>query len=137
MGYSLLEMLVVMVIVGALMTHGLPSLSMTTERVALQAQLETWLLFLHERQALAMQQRQSVRVPLDTFAARQLPDHWHFSHNFRRASPLRFEGASGFARPGSLRIGNDSATVKIIISGLGRIRACQISGASLAWVKPC
>ncbi|AVJ55382.1 hypothetical protein C5610_03100 [Idiomarina sp. OT37-5b] len=136
MGFSLLELLVSMVVVAFLLAAGMPGLQQTSERVQMAVWSERVMLLLQQRKAFAMAEDRSVTVDLASLAT-ELPPRLLLTHNFYAGAPLSFEGASGFARAGSLELRNGGYAVKIIISGLGRIRRCQSAGQRLSGLRPC
>ncbi|RUO77055.1 prepilin-type N-terminal cleavage/methylation domain-containing protein [Idiomarina seosinensis] len=137
MGFSLVELLVALAVTAVLMAAGLPSLRESSERVQMQAMAERWLLLLQEHKARAMESNKPKTVAVEYYNDQWTPPGWRFEHNFRSQAPLMFEGASGFARAGSISITATSLSIKIIISGLGRIRYCQSQGDRLAGMQPC
>lgn len=136
MGFSLIEMLVAIAVVGILLATGMPGLQQTSERLQMQVWNERVLLLLQQRKAYAMAENRPISVNMELLAG-SLPAGLTLHHNFHVGSPLVFEGASGYARAGSVELANRSYRSKIIISGLGRIRRCQSAGAELPGFRSC
>ena len=136
MGFSLIELLVSMAVVAILLAAGMPGLQQSSERVQMQVWSERILMLLQQRKAVAMAENQQITITMDSIAT-ELPSGLSLEHNFRAASPLVFEGNSGFARAGSIELKNAGYGSKIIISGLGRIRRCQSDGMALPGFRAC
>lgn len=142
MGFSVLELVIAMVMMAVLVGVGLPGLQQTAERVQMQALMHSWLLVLQQRKAQAMADKQRVTVSVEQLAQSlsmqsDTAPGWQLVHNYSAQSPLVFDGERGFARAGSLQLQGPQLSIKIIISGLGRIRSCQSAGVRLPGVSAC
>ncbi|WP_404401989.1 prepilin-type N-terminal cleavage/methylation domain-containing protein [Idiomarina seosinensis] len=142
MGFSLLELLIALTMMAVLVGSGMPGLQQTIERVQMQTLMHSWLLVLQQNKTRAMADNRQITVALDELARQpsltvDSRAGWQFSHNYSPSAALVFDGQRGYARAGSLQLQSPQLAVKIIISGLGRIRSCQSAGQPLAGLSSC
>ena len=136
MGFSLLELLVAMAVMVLLISVGMPGLQQSSQRIQMEVWSQRLLVLLQQRKAYAMSSNQTVALDMQELVT-DLPNGLSLKHNYRAGAPLMFEGVSGFARAGTITLANPGYGVKLIISGLGRIRMCQDSGSQLPRLRLC